>query len=110
MFGGINLEIPKGKAEIVVVDKDPIAVFVKDNGSIFVNNDEVSFKELAQTVVETAMKDYSTKIFVLGDKNNLYGRIISVVDVLNTAGFEDVVLVTDLNTDLNDELEKNTRN
>lgn len=110
LFGGISLEIPKGKAEIVVVKKDPIAVFIKSDGTIFVNDEETKFNKIPQVISELTMKDYSTKIFVLGDKNNLYGRIISVVDVLNSAGFLDVVLVTDLSNNLTKEIEQNKNN
>ena len=110
LFGGISLEIPKGKTEIVVVKKDPIAVFIKSDGTIFVNDEETKFNKIPQVVSELTMKDYSTKIFVLGDKNNLYGRIISVVDVLNSAGFLDVVLVTDLSNNLTKEIEQNKNN
>ena len=110
LFGGISLEIPKGKAEIVVVKKDPIAVFIKSDGTIFVNDEETKFNKIPQVVSELTMKDYSTKIFVLGDKNNLYGRIISVVDVLNSAGFLDVVLVTALSNNLTKEIEQNKNN
>lgn len=110
LFGGISLEIPKGKAEVVVVKKDPIAVFIKSDGTIFVNDEETKFNKIPQVVSELTMKDYSTKIFVLGDKNNLYGRIISVVDVLNSAGFLDVVLVTDLSNNLTKEIEQNKNN
>lgn len=110
LFGGISLEIPKGKTEIVVVKKDPIAVFIKSDGTIFVNDEETKFNKIPQIVSELTMKDYSTKIFVLGDKNNLYGRIISVVDVLNSAGFLDVVLVTDLSNNLTKEIEQNKNN
>ncbi len=110
LFGGISLEIPKGKAEIVVVKKDPIAVFIKNDGTIFVNDEETKFNKIPQVVSELTMKDYSTKIFVLGDKNNLYGRIISVVDVLNSAGFLNVVLVTDLSNNLTKEIEQNKNN
>lgn len=110
LFGGISLEIPKGKAEVVVVKKDPIAVFIKSDGTIFVNDEETKFNKIPQVVSELTMKDYSTKIFVLGDKNNLYGRIISVVDVLNSAGFLDVVLVTDLSNNLKKEIEQNKNN
>ncbi len=110
LFGGISLEIPKGKAEVVVVKKDPIAVFIKSDGTIFVNDEETKFNKIPQVISELTMKDYSTKIFVLGDKNNLYGRIISVVDVLNSAGFLDVVLVTDLSNNLTKEIEQNKNN
>lgn len=110
MFGGISLEIPKGKAEVVVVKKDPIAIFIKSDGTIFVNEEETKFNKIPQVISELTMKDYSTKIFVLGDKNNLYGRIISVVDILNNAGFLDVVLVTDLSNNLTKEIEQNKNN
>ena len=97
-------------SQLFGIDIDPIAVFIKSDGTIFVNDEETKFNKIPQVVSELTMKDYSTKIFVLGDKNNLYGRIISVVDVLNSAGFLDVVLVTDLSNNLTKEIEQNKNN
>ena len=95
LFGNIKVEIPKGQADIVPVKITPVAVYVTSNGSIFLEENEVRLSSLASEMIDYTMKNYNQKIFILGDKQNSYGRIISVLDTLNTAGFKDVVLVTD---------------
>ena len=102
IFGNIKVDIPKGQTDIVVVKNKPLAVFVKSDGTIFVEDAELKLNNLVGYINEITMKDYKRKIFILGDKQNTYGRIISVLDVLNTAGYEDVVLVTDLNINFDD--------
>ena len=100
LFGNIKVEIPKGQADIIPVKIVPVAVYVTENGSIFLEDNEVRLSNLASEMVDYTMKNYDQKIFILGDKQNSYGRIISVLDALNSAGFKDVVLVTDLENNL----------
>lgn len=100
MFGNIKVEIPKGQADIVPVKVAPIAVYVTNNGSIFIEDNEVRLSDLASEMIDLTMKNFNRKIFILGDKQNTYGRIISVLDSLNSAGFKDVILVTDLDNNL----------
>ncbi len=100
LFGNIKVEIPRGQADIIPVKVTPVAVYVTSDGSIFLEENEVRLSSLANEMVDYTMKNYNQKIFILGDKQNSYGRIISVLDALNSAGFKDVVLVTDLENTL----------
>lgn len=100
LFGNIKVEIPRGQADIIPVKVTPVAVYVTSDGSIFLEENEVRLSNLASEMVDYTMKNYNQKIFILGDKQNSYGRIISVLDALNSAGFKDVVLVTDLENTL----------
>lgn len=100
LFGNIKVEIPKGQADIIPIKITPVAVYVTSDGSIFLEENEVRLSSLANDMIDYTMKNYNQKIFILGDKQNSYGRIISVLDALNSAGFKDVVLVTDLENNL----------
>ena len=100
MFGNIHVEIPKGQADVVPIKVAPVAVYVTSNGSIYIEENEVRLSSLADEMIDYTMKNYDQKIFILGDKQNSYGRIISVLDALNSAGFKDVTLITDLDNNL----------
>ena len=86
MLGGVNIELPKGKAEIVVVKKEPLVVSIQKDGSIFVEKDAIKLNTIANKLSE----------LTLGDKDLAYNRVITVVSAIYNAGFFDVTLVTDL--------------
>ena len=100
MFGSVQVEIPKGQADVVPIKVAPVAVYITSNGSIYIEENEVRLSSLADEMIDYTMKNYDQKIFILGDKQNSYGRIISVLDTLNSAGFKDVTLITDLDNNL----------
>lgn len=104
LFGNIKVEIPKGQADVIPVKVAPVAVYITSNGSIFIEDNEVRLSNLADEMINYTMKNYNHKIFILGDKHNSYGRVISVLDVLNSAGFKDVILITDINKSLKKEI------
>lgn len=96
IFGSVKVEIPKGQVDIIPIKVAPVAVYITSNGSIYIEENEVRLSSLADDMIDYTMKNYEQKIFILGDKQNSYGRIISVLDTLNSAGFKDVTLITDL--------------
>lgn len=96
MLGGVNIELPKGKAEIVVVKKEPLVISIKNDGSIFLEKDSIKLNTLANKLSELTLGEKDVKIFVKADKNLTYDRVISVVSAIYNAGFFDVTLVTDL--------------
>lgn len=96
MLGGVNIELPKGKAEIIVVKKEPLVISIKNDGSIFLEKDSIKLNTLANKLSELTLGERDVKIFVKADKNLTYDRVISVVSSIYNAGFFDVTLVTDL--------------
>ena len=96
MLGGVNIELPKGKAEIVVVKREPLVVSIKKDGSLFLEKDSVKLNTLSGKLSELTLGEKNVKIFVKADKNISYDRVITVVSAIYNAGFFDVTLVTDL--------------
>ena len=95
-FGGIKLELPSADAEIIVLEKDPIKVYIDSNSNIAVNEDFIEYDKLISKVNETSFKDKNIKVYVIADKANNYGFILNIVGKLKSNGFKDVVLITDL--------------
>ena len=98
MFGGVEITLPRGDAETVVVKQDPVRLFVKNNGELYLGEEEVKFNNLIKRIKELSFSDKTTKIYLLADEKNSYGRVIQIVGMLNKNGFTEVILVTDMST------------
>jgi len=96
MLGGVNIDLPKGKAEIVIVKKEPLVVSIKKDGSLLLEKDPIKLNTLASKLSEITLGEKNIKIFVKADKDISYDRVITVVSAIYNAGFFDVTLVTDL--------------
>jgi biopolymer transport protein TolR len=96
MLGGVNIDLPKGQAEIIVVKKEPLVVTVKKDGSIYIDKDLIKLSTLAGKLSELTLGEKKIKIFVRADKDIAYDRVITVVGAIYNAGFFDVTLVTDM--------------
>ena len=96
MLGGINIELPKGKAEIVVVKKEPLVISIKKDGSLYLEKDSVKLNLLESKLNDLTLGDKDVKVFIKADKDITYSRVINVASVVYSAGFFDVTLVTDL--------------
>ncbi len=96
MLGGVNIELPKGAAEIIVVKREPLVVSIRKDGSIYLEKDQIKLNTLANKLSELTMGERDIKIFVKADKDIAYNRVITVVSAIYNAGFFDVTLVTDL--------------
>jgi biopolymer transport protein TolR len=96
MLGGVNIELPRGKAEIVIVKKEPLVVSIKRDGSLLLEKDPIKLNTLANKLSELTLGERDVKIFVKADKDITYDRVITVVSAIYNAGFVDVTLVTDL--------------
>lgn len=96
IFGNIELSLPTAEAEIVILAKDPIKISIDKNSNIFVNEEQINLNNLVFKTNEVSLKNKNIKIYVIADKNNNYGFILNIVNLLNKTGYRDVVLITDL--------------
>jgi len=96
LTGSVNIDLPKGSAGAVSQQSEPIAVTVKKDGSIYLQEDKVKLSLLPKMILRKTNNDIGTKIFVRADKRIDYGRVMEVVKIINLAGYSQVVLVTQL--------------
>ena len=97
MTAGVEINLPKGVENDFSQTQDPVYVTVKDNGDIYLDADNVKLREIPGKLLEKTNNNISGKIFVRGDSDLDYGRIMNVVKIINAAGFTQVVLVTQVN-------------
>jgi biopolymer transport protein TolR len=92
---GVPVDLPKTRAQALGQDREPLSVTVKRDGSIYLQNQRIPEAALVEKLTAIAANGYNQRIFVRGDKNVEYGRVMELMGSLNAAGFTNIGLVTD---------------
>ncbi|MDP9138491.1 MAG: protein TolR [Pseudomonadota bacterium] len=92
---GVPVELPETQAKPMQGDSEPLTVTVKPDGAIFLQETEVELDVLVPNLQAIAENGYEERIFVRGDRDVDYGRVMKVMGALNAAGFKKIGMVTD---------------
>lgn len=96
MTSAINVDLPKGSTNPNNEKTQPISVSIKSDGTIFLQEESAKLTSLPNKLLELTGNNLNNKIFVRADKSLDYGRVMEVVRTINLAGFNQIVLVTQL--------------
>jgi biopolymer transport protein TolR len=92
----IPVDLPKTEGKNITSDKQPLVVTVTAKGDVYIQETQVPFEQLGPRMKAMQGADPEMRIFVRGDKNINYGRVMEVMGTLSSAGFKHVALVADL--------------
>ncbi|MCY4421248.1 MAG: protein TolR [Gammaproteobacteria bacterium] len=100
---GVEVELPAAPAkqlEKIEKNQDPVVVSVDRLGQIFVNRSDSPKRPVAdesfRNQIRKMLSDKPDElVYVRGDRNVDYGRVVSVMVMLQDAGAENVGLITD---------------
>jgi biopolymer transport protein TolR len=95
---GVPVDLPDTQARPMQGDTEPLTVTVKPDGAIFLQETEVELEALVPKLQAIAENGYEERIFVRGDRDVDYGRVMKVMGALNAAGFKRIGMVTDSDT------------
>ncbi len=96
MTSTVKVDLPQGTTDPANEKIQPIVVSVKEDGSIFLQEDSVKLGTLVNKILEVTGNNLDNKIYVRADKKLDYGRVMEVVRTLSLAGFNQVSLATEL--------------
>ncbi|MBU6339778.1 MAG: biopolymer transporter ExbD [Rickettsiales bacterium] len=96
MTSGIDVSLPKGSGDPTSEKIKPVSVAIKQDGTVFVEEDVVKLSSLSSKLLDATNKNKDSKIHVKADQSLDYGRVMNVVKTINEAGFTQVILVTEL--------------
>lgn len=97
LTSGIKINLPKSNANQISEKKEPVTVTINKSGKIFLQNNEYDLKKLIIKLTELKKQDNDLKIYIRGDKDINYGKLMQVMGNINKAGFKKVALVTEIN-------------
>jgi biopolymer transport protein TolR len=95
LTSGVEVDLPDAASSAIKGEDEPLAVSVNAQGSIFVQDTEVTLETLAPRLAAVTGRNEDLRIFVRGDKAIDYGRVMQVVGAINAAGYRKVALLTD---------------
>jgi len=93
---GVPVDLPKTTAPSISEQKEPLVVSVAADGRIYLQETATSLDELVARLGAITDNDRDARVFVRGDRNIVYGRVMEVMGALNSAGFSRVALIAEL--------------
>ena len=95
MTSGVSVDLPKTNAQPLNSDSEPLTVSIKADGAIFLQEQAVDVAELVAKLQAIAKNNAERRIFVRGDKDLAYGRIMEVMGTITRGGFTKVALLAE---------------
>ncbi len=93
MTSGVNVDLPKTDAQPLNTDSQPLSVTIDAKGQIYLQNEKVELDGLVAKLQAIAQSNTDRRIFVRGDKDLAYGRVMQVMGTITQGGFSKVALL-----------------
>ncbi len=93
---GVPVNLPKTKAKSIAESEEPLVITVNAEGAVFIQDTEVAIENLVPRLKAITENKADTRIYLRGDKDINYGRVMEVMGTVNLAGFTRVALIAEL--------------
>ncbi|MBL4907505.1 MAG: protein TolR [Sneathiella sp.] len=91
---GVPLDLPETKSTTVQGNDEPLVISVNAEGVLFLEDLEIELGSLVAKLQAITGAKSDQRIFVRGDKNVNYGRVLQVMGEIHEAGFTRVAMVS----------------
>jgi biopolymer transport protein TolR len=93
---GVEVALPKADASNLPLRvQDPLVVSIDRNGQVYLRESAVETEELVARIKSQTESRGDDTVFLKGDREVPYGKVIEVLDVLHQGGIVHVGMVTD---------------
>ena len=100
---GVEVDLPETDSPPLAGDDEPLSITIAGDGTTYLQEIEVSLTDLIPKLRAITERRPDVRIFIRGDREIEYGRVMEVMGVLNAAGFNNVALVTEPRRSAGDE-------
>lgn len=95
MTMGVPVNLPRTAAQAMPLERKPITVTVTPEGAISIDGDPVTMETLVASVGALIGEKTDERLYVRGDAEVAYGRIMEVMGALSAAGYAEIGLITE---------------
>src|ERR1041385_5096372 len=92
---GVPVELPQTQAPPINEPQEPLVITVDRNGGIFISETSVPVDSLVPKLQAITGSNPEAVLYVRGDKEINYGRVLEVMSLVTAAGFHKVSLVAE---------------
>lgn len=96
LTAGIKINLPESASVLKNEKNDPVTVSMNSKGEIYIQKKKISPDDLIKRLIALKGQNKDLKIYIKGDKNLNYGKIMDLMSFINKSGFKKVALVTKL--------------
>ena len=96
LTAGIKINLPESASVLKNEKNDPVTVSMNSKGDIYIQKKKISPDDLIKRLIALKGQNKDLKIYIKGDKNLNYGKIMDLMSFINKSGFKKVALVTKL--------------
>ena len=89
------MDLPESAADSLPDDQEPLPLSINSKGEVFIQEHKVNYNKIIPKLLAIAKNRTDTRIYVRGDKNINYGRVLEVMGTLSGAGFSKVALISE---------------
>lgn len=95
LTAGVEVNLPNSKAKALQTeDSKPIEITVDKDGKIYLAETEIKRGALISILKPMMEGDEERRIYIRGDQDIEYGKVMEVLGLLNSAGFSKVALIS----------------
>jgi len=91
----IPIELPRTDAKQSAAESDPLSITIQSNGTIFLQETQVTLDELVPRLRAISNEGYDRAIYIRGDARTQWDTMAEVLASVSSAGFRKLQLVTD---------------
>jgi biopolymer transport protein TolR len=95
MTSGVTVDLPKTNAAPLNNDNQPLTVSINAAGEVYLQDEKVELASVVERLRAIAANNTDRRIFVRGDKDLAYGRIMEVMGTITQGGFSKVALLAE---------------
>ena len=95
MTSGVPVDLPKANAQPINNDSEPLTVSMNAAGKVFLQDQEVALDDVVPKLQAIAKNNPERRIFVRGDKDIPYGKIMQLMGTITQGGFTKVALLAE---------------
>ena len=92
---GVPVNLPNSDADSLPDDQEPLTLSINSKGEVFIQDTKVGFSELVPKLLAISKNRTDTRIYIRGDRNINYGRVMEIMGKLSGSGFSKVALISE---------------
>ena len=101
LYQGLEINLPEANSKEINIDEfqEPLVVEIDVDEKIYVSqhnefNEVVDIEDLSSVVLSLFKKKKIDKVYVKGDKDIAYEKVIGLISIMNEAGINNIGLIT----------------
>ncbi len=92
---GVPVDLPRTNAPPITQNTEPLVISVNADGKIFISNTPVDTQSLVPRLEAITGANPDAVLYVRGDREINYGRVLEVMSLISAAGFKKVSLIAE---------------